>query len=464
MKTTAHRSKNRYCYAEVLRVCLPLVMSTAAVTVMEFTDRVFLSNYSLDAIAAVTPAGIVANLFILFFSGVAGYGTVFIAQYVGAGASRRVGSAVWQIIYLSIASALLLVGISFLAGPIFKLGGHASEVQRLEVIYFQVLCLGGGLNVAGVGLASFFTGRGLTRPVMLINAVGMIVNIPLNYALIFGAGPFPQLGIQGAALATVGAWGLILTLYAVLIFTPANDREYRIYRSFALDRDLVRRLLKYGIPGSLQFCLDVFAFMFFIFMVGRVGLIELAATNIVIAINSLAFMPALGVSQGVSSLVGQALGRRQPEDAKKVVWSAIHLLLIYIFFLDTVYVLAPDLLIGLFTRNGPADAGQAAIAATSSNLLKIVAVYVFMDAMYMVFAGALRGAGDTRFIAWAIGTASCLVMVLPVYIGITFFDRGVYFAWICTTLFIAALFTISMLRYLKGKWLHMLVVEKQAVG
>jgi MATE family multidrug resistance protein len=439
-------------------------MSTAAVTVMEFTDRVFLSNYSLNAIAAVTPAGIVAFLFILFFSGIVGYGTVFIAQYTGGGARHRIGSVLWQIIYLSIASGIVLAALSLSAGFIFRLGGHPIEVQRLERIYFGILCLGGGLNVAGVGLASFYTGRGLTRPVMLINAAGMFVNIPLDYGLIYGWGPLPELGIQGAALATIAAWGLILILYVALIFTPANDREYRICKSFGFDIKLVARILKYGIPGSLQFCLDVFAFLFFIFMVGRIGKIELAATNIVIAINALAFMPAMGVSQGVSAMVGQALGRRQPAHARRIVWSAIHLLLAYILVLDCVYLLAPDHLIALFNPNGHTDGAHAAIAGTGRNLLRIVALYVFMDAMYMVLAGALRGAGDTRFIMCAIGAASFFIMVLPVYIGITHLNMGVYFAWICPTLFIAALFIISLLRYLQGKWLGMLVVEKQSIG
>lgn len=455
------KKKNRY--KEVIRVCLPLVMSTAAVTVMEFTDRVFLSHYSLDAISAATPAGIVAFLFILFFSGVAGYGTVFIAQYAGAGAHHRIGGAVWQIIYFSLASGIALMVISFLADPIFKLGGHAPEIQRLESIYFRILCQGAVLNVAGAGLASFYTGRGLTRPVMVINAAGMIVNIPLDYALINGVWWFPELGITGAAIATVASWGLIFFCYVVMIFTRANDRQYQVYRARSFNRDLFQRLLKFGIPGALQFCMDVFAFTFFIFMVGRIGKTELAATNIVIAINSLAFMPAMGFSQGVSSLVGQALGGRQPQRARYVVWSAIHLLLFYIFVLDIFYVLTPQLLVSFFIPSGQADPAYAAIFRTGGNLLRIVALYVFLDALYMAFVGALRGAGDTRFIMWAIGIASLFVMVLPVYIGITYFQMGIYYAWICTTLFITVLFTISSLRYRQGKWQEMLVVEKEVI-
>ncbi len=99
-------------------------MSTAAVTVMEFTDRIFLSNYSLDAISAVTPSGIVVFLLLAFFSGVTAYASVFIAQYTGADADHQVGVALWQAIYFALGSGIVLTGLSLLAVPIFKVGGH----------------------------------------------------------------------------------------------------------------------------------------------------------------------------------------------------------------------------------------------------------------------------------------------------------------------------------------------------
>jgi MATE family multidrug resistance protein len=92
-------------------------------------------------------------------------------------------------------AAVILVGLSFAAHPIFQLGGHPPEVQKLERIYFRVLCLGGGFNVLGTCLAGFFTGRGQTRPVMLINIIGMAFNIPLDCALINGVWFFPEMGI-----------------------------------------------------------------------------------------------------------------------------------------------------------------------------------------------------------------------------------------------------------------------------
>ena len=269
-----------YRYQKVFTISLPLVLSMAATTVMEFTDRVFLANYSIDAIAAAMPAGIAAFLILTFFSGITTYLNVFIAQYTGAGSFQRIGPCIWQGIYFSMLAAAILIGLSFIAGPIFRLGGHPPEVQALERIYFKMLCIGGGFNVLGSSLACFFSGRGITRPVMVISIIGMLFNIPLDYALINGIWIFPEMGIRGAGIATVCAWALIAILYVGLIFNHTNDRLYGILSHRAFDAKLSLQILRTGVPAALQFTMDVFAFTFFIFMVGRLGKVELAVSNI----------------------------------------------------------------------------------------------------------------------------------------------------------------------------------------
>lgn len=455
--------KKKHRYREVAMVCFPLVMSMAAITVMEFTDRVFLSNYSLDAISAVAPAGIAVFLIVAVFGGVAGYTNIFIAQYCGASAHKRVGVALWQGLYFSLFSGILTAfAVTLIAKPLFVLAGHAPEIQRLEVIYFKILGWGSIFHIGNHALSGFFAGRGITRPVMIINAIGMAFNIPLDYALINGIWIFPELGITGAAIATVASWGLITLLYSCMIFSRANHKAF-LTRYGLYDPDIFSRLMRFGIPGGLQFSMDVFAFTFFVFMVGRIGKTELAVSNIVISINSLAFMPAMGFSYGVSALVGQALGRQQPKEAKLAAWSAIHILLAYTFIIDFLFLFAPCMVLSVFIPAGQA-ADYAVVMETGIVLLRIVAAYVLMDALYMTFSGVLKGAGDTYFIMWSIGFVSLFVMILPVYIGIEVFQQGINYAWMCVLMFITSLFIVSSARYRQGKWKKMLVVEREVVA
>ncbi len=450
-------------HREVLRVCLPLVISLSATTVMEFTDRVFLANYSLDAISAALPAGITSYLFIAFFGGVGGYAGIFIAQYTGRGNPEKIGIVLWQGIYFTLASGIILWLLAvFVTKPIFSLAGHPESVRQLEEIYFSILCKGSVLHVAMATLATFFTGRGLTRPVMVITFLGVFINIPLDYALIFGRWGLPELGIEGAALATVAAWGVNVIFLVGLIFTKKNDQRFGVFSSFRFDRDIFIRLMRFGVPGSLQFTMDILAFTLFILLVGRIGKAELAATNIVLSINALAFMPSMGVSQGMSILVGQALGQKKPNLAACYVRSGCQLLISYILVIDLIFIFAPGFVLAPFMASEQGIASQQLVFGHGKTLLKIVSAYLFFDALYMVFSGALRGAGDTRFMMFAIGIVSPICLVLPVYIGIEYYRITITTAWFWVLLFVTVLFSVSSLRYRRGTWKKMLVIEDES--
>jgi len=448
-------------YREVVRVSLPLVAAMASATVMQFTDRIFLANYSLEAIAAAMPAGIAAHLFITFFDGTAGYLNVFIAQYTGAGALDRVGAALWQGIYFTAAAALIMITMAFLAEPLFRLGGHAPEVQRLEVVYFRVMCFGAGFHILSTALAGFFSGRGITRPVMVANLAGMLLNIPLDYALINGWGVFPELGILGAALATVASWVLTSLMFALIIFTRENERDFGVLTLRYWDRRLFRRLMRFGVPGALQFTADIFTFMFFTFMVGRIGTLELAVTNIAMSIDTLSFFPLMGFSLGTSTLVGQALGRGRPQEAADATTATLHITCLYTLLLVVLLVLLPEPLLSPFWPPGLDRAQSAAAVGMGVALLRFVACFLFFDAVYMIYTGALKGAGDTRFIIISIAVVSMLAMILPSVIGVEFFGMGLYYIWGCAVAFIFLLAVVTLVRYRQGRWKGMRVIEKR---
>ncbi len=296
---------------------------------------------------------------------------------------------------------------------------------------------------------------------MLANIVGMVVNIPLNYALINGIWGMPELGIQGAAIATVVSWGVIVLCLAPPIFSKVFRDECKLLETMAMNPEILRRLLKYGVPGALQFSLDIFAFTFFILIVGRMGTVPLAASNIVISISSLAFMPALGFSFGISSMAGQALGKGRPDEARTAVWSGIHILMLYTLSLVAVFVFVPECIITLFMDRGEMGAAYGDILAMGSILLRMVAIYILLDVFYMLFAAVLKGAGDTRYLLLVIFGATLFCMVLPLYMGINYFGMGIYAAWGCIVFFIAMLSVLISIRYRGGKWEKMLVIRKE---
>jgi MATE family multidrug resistance protein len=451
-------------YRDVLSISLPLVASMGSYTLMQFTDRMFLAKYSIDSISAVLPAGIVSFTFISLFMGVASYTNAFVSQYFGAKALDRIGAALWQGLYFALMAGILIASLYFFSRPLFNLIGHAPAIRALEIRYFNILILGGGLAILNTVLSSFYTGRGMTWTVMLANLSGTVANIPLNYCLIYGKGPFPELGIAGSALATVVASAVIVLIYCVLIFTPANRVAFGTWRNRAFNKELFGRLMRFGLPSGIQFFLEIFGFTFFIQMLGRLGGLELAASNIVLSIESLAFMPMVGFNIGNATLVGQAIGRGKPEDGVYATTSALHITLTYMLLLAAVFVLTPEPLLRLF-KSGRLEASQYdAIMNLGVVLLRFVALFSFFDSMNLIFSGAIKGAGDTRFIMWTIGGLSVGVMMVPVYLAVVVFGAGLYTAWTIVTLYICSLGLAFFLRYRSGKWKKMHVIEARLIN
>ncbi|MDY7037290.1 MAG: MATE family efflux transporter [Thermodesulfobacteriota bacterium] len=450
-------------YRQVLGISLPLVASMGSITLMQFTDRVFLANYSVDAIAAALPAGIASFTCMAFFMGVANYANAFVAQYSGAGEFTRVGAALWQSIYFSILSAVLLASLYFVSDVLFDLIGHSPHIRSLEVTYFNILTLGAGLLVLNSALACFYTGRGRTWVVMLVNIVGAAINIPLDYCLINGVGPFPELGIVGAAIATVTASTSIVLILGLFVFSPSNRAKFGTWDQRGFDKELFGRLMRYGMPSGMQFFLEIFGFFFFIQMLGRLGDLELAASNIVLSIETLSFLPMVGFHIGNATLVGQAIGRGRPEDGVYSTTSALHITLVYMILVAAFFIFMPEPLLYLFQSNHHTPEQYAEILNLGVILMRFVALFCFFDAFNLIFSGAIKGAGDTKFIMWAIAALSFGVMIIPVYLAVEVIGAGLYTIWTLATFYICALGTIFMLRYYQGKWKRMRVIEVRPV-
>lgn len=448
---------------QVLNISLPLVVSLTSHTAMLFTDRLFLSRYSVDAIAAATPAGLLAFMFMCFFSGVVSFTNTIIAQCIGAGQRGAVGNALWQAVYFAGLAGVLLAGLAFGGDFFFRLAGHPPGVRAQEDIYFRILMQGAVFALLHDALTCFYSGQGLTRPIMLINLAGVLVNIPLDYMLINGLGGFPEMGIAGAALATVSGHVLMLALFIPLIFSRKNDRLFGVRRR-PFNRPLFFKLIKYGGPAGVQFFVDIFAFTYFLFIVGRLGRNELAASNIAFAINALVFMPMVGFSIATSSLVGQAIGRGRPEEGVTVTRSALIMTLAYMWLAAAALLFFPEVLCGIFRSAADAPQDRAAVQNMAVVLLRFVAFYSLLDGLNVIYSGALKGAGDTAFIGWTIVVLSIALVIAPVYLAVVVLQAGLYTAWTLAALYVCALALAFGWRFRQGKWKLMRVIEARPFG
>jgi len=459
MQHLKNRWRSEGGYREVLVVAIPLILSTATWSVQHFVDRMFLTWYSPEAIAAAMPAGMLNFSMVSIFMGTAGYVTTFVAQYYGAHRFHRIGPALWQGVYVSLFGGLVIVCAIPFAEPVFRLVGHSPLVQQNEVAYFKILSLGGGAYTASYALSAFFSGRGKTWPVLWVNVATTVVNLLLDYALIFGHWGFPELGIRGAGIATVVAGVFSLLMFFVLLSSGYNNDTFHTIKGWRLEKDLFVRLLRYGFPSGVQFFLEMAGFTAFVLLVGRLGIASLAATNIAFNINTLAFMPMIGCGIAVSVLVGQYLGGDKPDRAQSVVYSGFHLTLVYMVSIAAAYVLVPDVFVAPFALRADPE-GFSEIYGYSVILLRFVAVYSVFDTMNIIFCSAIKGAGDTRYVMLITVILSVFVFVLPVYLAVVVFELGLMVAWVFATVYITLLGFIFYFRFLGGKWKTMRVIER----
>lgn len=439
-------------YREVLTVAYPLIMSTASMTVMHFVDRVFLARYGQQAIAAAVPAGVASFTVICLFMGISGYTNAIVAQHYGAREYEQCSLAVWQGVIFSLVSYLVMVLFIPLGPAIFSWAGHSGEVRRLEIAYYTILLWGGLLVPLNSAFASFFTGRGDTKTTMVAGILGNGVNVFLDYCLIFGRFGFPEMGIEGAALATVISSLLPVLFLSTLFMVRYSPGPYLSRDAMRFDRTLFTRLLQFGTPAGVQFTLDIGAFTLFIMLVGRLGELELAVTNIALSINMLAFLPLIGISIATTTLVGQYIGKRDLPAAEKSTYSSLKIALLYMGSMGLVFILFPEQLLSLFRSSQGEAAPFAPVLDHGRRILVLVACYGFFDAMNVIFSGALKGAGDTRFAMWASVLVAWVLFVPPVYLIVEVVKQGILMAWGWATIYIIVIGTVFCFRFRSGKW------------
>ena len=447
-------------YRAILSVGLPLVISMFSTSVMLFVDRLFLSLYSLDAIAAVMPAALAAISFLFFFMGTAGYTTVIVAQYIGSGAPHRVGPALWQGIWLVGVSSLAMALLSLVGEPLFAYAKHDPAVQELEVIYFQTLCLGAFPMLLNNVLGCFYTGRGQTRMVLIANLLATACKIPGDYILIFGIpGILPSLGMFGAALATIISTSVSALFLAWFIFSSQHEKTYGTRSGWRPQAEMLRRLARFGLPSGLNMFTDNLAIFWFLMEVGGLGKIPLAATNIAFSLNNFIFTPMLGMNLAVASLVGQAMGAGNTVSVVNFTRRSLFLALAYMIPCALVMAIFAEPLVSLYASSALTQDQFALIKETGVLLIYFVSLYSLVDAGSIIYFGSLKGTGDTRGVLWVLLIGIGIFLVIPVAALKYLNMQSVVSYWMALTVYVSFLAFGAMFRFRQGRWRTIRVVE-----
>jgi MATE family multidrug resistance protein len=436
--------------ADLWVIAFPMVVSTALDTAMMFINRVFLAQVDTTHMAACMAGGITTFTATTFFVGLIGYVTALAAHQYGAGQKPLCAVSATQGLILSAVAYPFMLAIIPLGLASFRWAGHDPAQIPLESTYFRILMYGTFIMLARSAIAGFFSGIGRTRIIMFGNIAALAVNTFLAWVLIFGRFGAPAMGMAGAAIALLSGETVALLILLGAYLTKANRAEFAVDASWRLDRTVMWRLLRYGSPSGLELCINLTAFTAMIFMFHGYG--EKVASAVTIAFNwdMVAFVPMIGLQVAVMSLVGQSMGRGDVHGARRAAWSGLKLILFYSAAMLLLFLCVPDLLIRVFQPH-PAPADFAEIARMARTMVMLMTVYLISDGFFIVFSGAIRGAGDTT---WAMAASAILHWgaAINVWICTKWLRLDPVHAWSFYVLSFPVFGLVFWLRFHGGKW------------
>ena len=439
-------------YREVFQVAWPLIVSMGSFTLMTFADRIFLARYSTTAIQAAVPSGILVFCLCCGFMALASYASTFVSQYYGAREFPLCGVATAQGVLLALITWPLLIILIPFGRWLLAISGHAPAVLEMELTYFTILMWGAGSIALGAAIAGFFTGLGDTRTTMITNVLGNGLNIVLDYVMIFGKWGCPEMGIAGAAVATVIAGFVSPLILLGLYFSRRYLEVFQTRSTFRYNHRIFWRVVRFGLPSGIHLSLDIASFTMFVILTGRLDPTELAASNIALSINTLAFMPLIGLGIAASILVGQYIGRSQPEHAEKAAWNAWQMGMLYMLLTGITFVLFPEFYYALFVNRSTSGIPLSDLVPIGRMLLLILPVWGIMDVSNLVIGHALKGAGDTDYVMYYSVGAAWLLLVPGQLLIVNVLHGSIVHSWMWTAFFIAVLGVGYLFRFRKGRW------------
>lgn len=449
--------RRRVDYRAVAALAAPLFVNSGVQAVLNLTDTWFLGRISADATAAVGATYWFVILFVLVLGGVGIATQTLVAQEYGAGNRYGASEVAWGGLWVTVLTAplFLLVGLS--GGLLLAPFALTPNVESLALAYWFPRISGA---VAGVGLwvlSSFFNGVGRTRVTLVLNLSVALLNVWLNQLIAFDLG----LGVAGIAWATTASQVLVLGVALALFLSGPTRREFGSHHHWRPRGLTMGRVLALGMPAGATAAADLGGTALFQLMQVELGTVPGAATQIVMMLTSIAYMPAIGIASAGTTLVGQAIGAGDRDWAFVLGNAVIRIVVAYMGLLSLVLAVAGPWLLPLFVSAG--DPQAAAVVQTGAPIIWIAAGYQVFDGLHFGAGFALRGAGDVRIPALMVNGLAWLGFV-PLSHMLSFapgegwvdflpqFGLGTLGGWSALLIYAAALGTFMGLRWRSGAW------------
>jgi len=438
---TLHPTESR----RVLRLAFPIVLGSLSITLLSVVDTAMLGRLGPAPLAASGVAGVLFLAIVFPLTSIGVGVQALTARRHGEGRLDLCGDVVGDGVRLALAIGVPIVALApslaRWSGPI--LSGDP-EVVALGSAYLHYRLLGAGFMFVNWAFRGFYAGIGETKHPMIASILITLVNVGLDYVLIFGHGTAP-LGIRGAAIASTAAVGAGTVYFVLVALTPTYRTTYALLRGLVSRPRWAGRIVRLSLPVVAQRVISHGSWFVFFTVMARIGTAELAASNVMRSIYNLSIMIAVGMGTAGATLVGQGLGARRSGEAERLAWEATKLSAFAMAAVGALFVLVPDWVFRIYTSD------PTVIAVGRLPLILLGPVQA-LAGIGIVLSQALQGAGNTRFVMIA-ELAICGGVYLPIvyFLGLRT-PLGMIGAWSGEYIYWALLAAVMFLRFRQGRW------------
>jgi putative MATE family efflux protein len=431
----------------ILLLAIPMVLEMALESLFAVVDVFWVGRLGADAVATV---GLTESLLSLVFAvgfGLALSTTAMVARRIGEKDAAGASVAGVQAILIGLVTSLLIGAPCWLNAPrLLELMGATPEIVTSGSGYARIALGGCGAVLLLFLNNAIFRGAGDAAVAMRLLWVSNIINLVLDPCLIFGWGPFPKLGVTGAALATLigRSIGVLYQFYRLL---RGTERIRILMRQFRVDTHVLWRLIRVSLTGILQFAVADASWVGLVRIVSIFGPAALAGYTIAIRMVIFIILPSWGLSNAAATLVGQNLGARRPERAEQSVWRTGLYNMLFLGSMGIFFSIFAEPMVRLFTSDG-------AVAPLAAACLRILSYGNVAYAYGMVMLQAFNGAGDTITPTIVNFFGFCLLELPLAYVlarPLGFGTSGAYYAIVFAE---AAIAVAGVLLFRRGRWKH----------
>ncbi len=429
---------------ELVYLSLPIILGLFSASFMGLCDRIFLAHYSLETMEASVSAGYLSMLFQLPVMRIVSMAQVFVGLYFGSKQFEKIGSIVWQMIWLSIFSMLFTLPLSQFTAPFF-FGG--TLVQEDATIYFKVLMMVNFLFPLGTTLASYFMGLGRMRIIFFTTLLSHGLNIGLDFICIFGIdGYFPSLGILGAAIASAISQALFCIIL-FFYFLKEGDRKHFRTGDYSLNWENLWKQLRVGLPRAIARIIILTAWV----LISRLMTLKGGDYLMVLSIGGtlILFFTFIndGLLQGMITIASHLMGSKHYQKIWKLIRSGVILLSIASVILAIPYLVFPDFTLSVFFASMPSIETYMVL----KNSCIWLWVFFFCNGFNAICVSLVTASRDVKFYMFSVMFV-WLTSYLPIYLGMNVFNFSPDKLWLIMAFDSLIFGIIFLIRGSKEKW------------